>query len=294
MARNDLWNQCYDGKLPPERFTQMFCRVCRNPECKRSTTHQGRWVDRMMTQVERLLESPLYSDPNDQRFTHIRKLDFTDMLREAVRLEIVDKKGDWEPPSQQDVLKLAQEMITGARPTPPVPVEKPSMAIPVEGLDEEELSEAPEVLWEVRVRGTSGYYQVVLEKWQDDEPMWHCSCPAFKYRRDQGVLCKHIIAQKAVFEARRYDIEPEPELPPEPVRPPPVPAQRKPQVVGPEKQNFRPPMMNIPLPSQGVMVDGSTPPPPEAMPAPDDPWATKPTERVVAVGAKITMGGKKD
>ena len=242
-------------------------------------------MDRMLTQVERLLDNPQFSDPRDPRFESVRKQQFQDAFREAVRLELVDRKGDWEPPTQEDVLKLAQDMLTNTTaPEPPPPM-------PVEGLDDEDLSAEPVVLWEVRVRGSSGYYQVVLDQWGDDEPLWRCTCAAFKYRKDPRVLCKHIISQIPMYEARKNAPEPEPE--PEPPKPAPVPAPRKPQVVGPEKRNFRPPMMNIPVPSEGVMVDGSKPPPPHQTPPPADPWAAKPREKVVAVGARVTMGGKK-
>jgi len=263
----------------------MFCRVCRNPECRRSSAHKGKWIERMMTQVQRLLEDPTFTDANDPRFEHIQRQDFKDMLMDAVRLEIVDRKGDWEPPSAQDVLSMAHKVMTGS--TPPPEPEKQDQPLPVEGLDEEELSSEPVVLWEVRVRGTSGYYKVALDQWEGAEPQWHCTCPAFKYRKDQRILCKHIISQQPLYAIRTQEVvePPAPEAP--------TPAPRKPQVVGPEKLNFRPPMMNIPLPTQGVMVDGSTPPTTQAAPPTADPWATTPQETVVAVGARVTMGGNK-
>jgi len=284
---NDLWDQCYDNRVSPNDFSRMFCRICRNPECGRSGVNKSKWVERMSTQVARLLEDPQFTDSKDPRFQHIREKDFKDMFMEALRLEVATRRGDWETPSTQEVLLAAQQMLLGNHANQVV---EPETTEPEpEPVEPEPETPLPEVLWESRVKGTEGgYYKVVLEKVGASDPVWYCSCPAFKYRKDPRILCKHIISQQALYEAR---VAQPPAVKPPP--PKPQPAQRNPQVVGPEKTNFRPPMMNIPVPVEGLMVDGSPPPKPQPPKAAADPWTPKPRETIIAVGAKVTMGSTK-
>ena len=60
-------------------------------------------MQRMSTQVDRLLDNPNFADPRDPKFNHIREHDFPSLLREAIRIEVSEQKGDWSIPTAQDV-----------------------------------------------------------------------------------------------------------------------------------------------------------------------------------------------
>ena len=102
----DYFGECFtpvQGKMKTEQFDYNFCRVCKNLECVRAGWAESSWVERMSTQVDRLLDNPNYADPRDPRFNRVREHDFPNLLQEAIRIEIVDQKNDWSIPSQQDV-----------------------------------------------------------------------------------------------------------------------------------------------------------------------------------------------
>jgi len=106
----DYFGECYaplQGKVKAEQFDYNFCRVCKNLECVRAGWAESNWVERMSTQVDRLLDNPNYADPRDPRFNRVREHDFPNLLQEAIRIEIVNQKNDWSIPTQQDV----QEML---------------------------------------------------------------------------------------------------------------------------------------------------------------------------------------
>ena len=104
-ATEDYWDECTIGnQMPPKEFEQRFCRVCKNQECHRAGWGESRWVERMSTQVDRLLDNPNFADPRDPQYRHIREHDFPDLLREAIRVEIIEQKGDWSIPTETDVM----------------------------------------------------------------------------------------------------------------------------------------------------------------------------------------------
>ena len=125
----------------------------------------------------------------------------------------------------------------------------------------------PEGQW--RVRGDTGkLYDVTLKHDGEGE----CSCPS----RENP--CKH--ARDIELKLARAPAAPA-GPPPNPTRPPPGPT-------------FQPRAMNTTLSNAGVMIGGERPP----APAPAaDPWAappTKPVERTIPVGGRVTFGsGKK-
>ena len=115
MARQpeDLWDGCYEGdhrKMAPEQFKQVFCDNCMNAGCTHSKGVGTGWVKRMMTQEDRLLNNPQFADPNDPRFRDIAGIDFEDMLREALAIEISEKKGDWSAPTEAEIGQAAAEL----------------------------------------------------------------------------------------------------------------------------------------------------------------------------------------
>ena len=314
---NDFWNECFqpDMKMSPDVFAETFCRRCQNPDCKRAGWYKSKFQHRITTQVDRLLDNPTFADPNDPRTAHIRSVDFPQMLREAMKLEISSQKGDWQIPTEADAVAMAGRMAVGAQLTPevkpPEPDPEPAMPEPepeVQEVQEPPLREMPQedggepiTLKTERIRGTRGdIYEVKLIQENGGEPHWTCTCPHFHHKQ---AVCKHITWVMA---------NPMPEPEPEPVAPPPQrfqavpPAVQAPSpasrtgapVTGAERQMFVPRRTNIPVPSGGIMVDGSEPPPRNA-PAPAsrpvaDSWAIpnamKAPDNIVPVGSKIRMG----
>ena len=295
---NDYWSECFDPKMggTPKEFERTFCRVCKNPGCSRSATQGMSWTRRMATQMDRLFTNPNFADPNDPKFADIRKTDFPSAVREAMRLEISDRRGDWGVPSEEDAAKLAAIMV--ARPDPVVPekpVEPPVAAPPVE-----------HVLQQLTIRGTQGdEYEVSLVESPGGMPKWRCTCKAYEF--GGGKPCKHIayaatlppedepLEEPPPNAPTRFQNAPQPPAPLPPVRPATVPPVQA-GGAGP-RPPFFPPMGNIPAPSGGVMLDGTRPVPPAARPATPapaavDPWAPPPAKpKVVPVGGKVVLGG---
>lgn len=105
-ATEDFLSECMIGqkKVSEKDFGQQFCRVCKNQECHRAGWGESQWVQRMTTQVDRLLDNPTFADPRDPQYRQIREHDFPDLLKEAIRVEIIEQKGDWSIPSEVDVM----------------------------------------------------------------------------------------------------------------------------------------------------------------------------------------------
>jgi len=296
----DMWDECYSGEapaaMPPDQFKQTFCKICRNEECSNSLAGSTKWSARMRTQEDRLLNHPQFADPNDPRYQMLRKLDFPDMLRKAVALEISSQRGDWEIPSAKDALAFATNM-------------KPS------GFQAESSQAAEEprvaVLWEGEAPASTGKtkYTITLVSVDDKPPQWGCTCPAFQYRTAGVDGCKHIMEAREVYEAQQVEAQSTIEDVPEPVAPPsvtrPAPTEKMPPGVDAlrwqqmKERGLAPRNQNTRFPSEGLMLDGSAPPvvKPEV---PADPWAAPPPpkkEQVIAVHGRVTMGGappKKD
>ena len=304
----DFYKECYDGvaqqKMSPEDFTNSFCRVCRNQNCKRSGQGRTSWLRRVLTQQERLIDNPKFADPNDPKYADIRDQDFKDMLREALRLEIADQKGDWEPVTAQDVESYilgGGGVSTKVEPPPPPP--------PVEEEDEVDPNE-PIIEWEVRIPGSKGgTYQVTLGGMPGQPPTWRCVCKNFQY--GGGDPCPHIKKASAVYaKSRQMKLEskpPEPshfQAPPvprqeaKPVAPEPVEIARDPTPARSEilqgeprirNPGPRPTAGNTRVPSEGLMIGGGPAPEVPVQPV-HDPWSVPKKTEVVQVGARIRMG----
>lgn len=321
----DLWNECFNQSMgmTPNEFEQTFCRQCRNPTCDRSAGSGLRWLKRIMTQEERLLNNPKFADPNDPRFKEIRSVEFPSALKEAMKLEISERRGDWTVPTELDTMQLAAEMRsaplsqivvppTPAAPPPPSPT--PPSTPEVEEDDDESVGR---ILRRMDISGSGkNVYQVTLIERIVGRPEWMCTCKAFEFGRARP--CKHIEYAMSIPEEVEAP-KPVPAGPP-PARfqapsPPPAAAKAKeaPKAVqknnppetkpptGP-RQPFYPTQPNIPMPSGGIMIDGSAPPPPKDR-GPNRPnispqadsWAPPPATtkpNVIPVGGRVVMGGK--
>lgn len=321
----DLWGNCFEPgmNMPPKEFERTFCRVCRNQECDRSAGSKLLWVQRMTTQVDRLFENPNFADPNDPRYADIRAVDFPSAMREAMRLEISSRNNDWNVPSDEDASRMVAEMAARVAPnlSKPTPVLEPLPV--VDDVDDEVLGQ---VLRSYDIRGASEIYKVTLVERIVGRPDWACTCKAFEFGRARP--CKHIeyamqLPAEPVTAPPQGGTE---SVPLPPVKPATLPPQKppkgfqatdapppkpvpSPQAAPPPRgatqpgKPFYPAVPNIPMPTGGVMVDGSAPPPPRARPdvrspasQEADPWAApapKKNETVIPVGGRVVLGGKK-
>jgi hypothetical protein len=93
----DLLRDCNDQQIPPREFMGIFCNRCRNASCVNAGWSGGKWVDRMVTQVDRLLSHPNFADPSADKFDPLRTLDF----REVSEAVVIRTKADpWAGPQE--------------------------------------------------------------------------------------------------------------------------------------------------------------------------------------------------
>lgn len=288
----DFWNQCFDPKmgLTPNDFERTWCKICRNQDCSRSRGSGTAWLQRISTQVDRLLLNPKFADKEDPKYRDLRAVDFPSALQEAMRLEVSDRKRDWTVPTDTDVTQMAEEMtirVTQAPKSTPKHFEEPVVTLRHPATP----SDTPKVLHTFSIRGTKGDDYAVTLVEGDQGPEWRCTCLAWVHGRTRP--CKHIEYAVGLLEEEEeqapveaLQAPPEPKVavtPPQRFQPSPVPARAP----------FYPPLGNVPLPQGGVMVDGSAPPP-RTRPAAqeEDPWAPPPPKPIVVpVGGKVVLGG---
>jgi len=217
-----------------------------------------------MTQEDKLLINPKFANPNDPAYKNLTSLDFPDLLRKAMALEISSQRGDWEPISPADTIQYAANL------------DSPS------GFTAAKEESPSYTSWEVP--GTEkGVRYTVLQTVQGDKTAWSCTCPAFEFKTGGGADgCKHILR------VQQESLEPPKEQPPIPTGP--AVAISPEQWASVATHSKVPPMPNTRFPSEGVMVDGSPPPVPQQ----SDPWAVAvPTGPTTPVGGKVVLGGKK-
>ncbi len=273
----DLWEECFDPKLnvAPQAFSSQFCSRCTQPACSRSLTSRSRWMGRILTQEDRLLDNPKFADTKDPKFRELAGMDFKNMLRQALAIEISSRANDWTIPTEDQIAREAAKVVEATR--PPLVIPDPPAPTP-----------EPSKVEQFIVAGSNRASYTVSK----DGDKWDCTCPAYKFSRETPQTCKHITDVQGLT-------KPAPADPPAPTTP--LPARFM-QVQAPAVQ----PRANVPMPPGGLMVDG-TPGAPQvrspvqtpAQPAPvANPWAlpasAQPPARgtVVPVGAKVTMGKK--
>ncbi len=290
----DLWGSCYSPEhqksLPPEEFRKTFCEQCMNTGCLNSRGSGTSWAKRVLTQEDRLLKNPLFSDPRDPQYKKISEMDFQNVLREVISIDLAEARGDWSIPTPQEIGREAAAIFGVAppaswKPEPdleePVPPEKLVDEIShtdLEGKPASPPDSPKQGSW--RVIGDSGSLWEVSH-YQDNT--WGCSCPAYTHKK---VECKHI--QDIQRKLQRGSSETLPEARPPEARPP-EPLDRAvmpPPGVAPV---FKPAGSgNTKIPEGGLMIGGG----PSNPPRQEDPWALPPTalpptERIIPVGGKI-------
>lgn len=131
MSKRDWLRECNDQNVAIPDFTNIFCARCRNSECTRAGYAGSMWMDRMSTQVERLLSNPQFADLSLPLYAQINALDFPDAMRQALRIEIANKRKDWEmPPEDIDPIEAMKE-LAGHKPVAATPPKHDGLEITV-------------------------------------------------------------------------------------------------------------------------------------------------------------------
>jgi hypothetical protein len=283
--KKDLTEGCLESaRLPKinrpltvEELREGFCSQCKQVRCGYARWNEDPWMDRMSTQVDRLLENPNFADPKDPKWSDLRAIDFPDMVRQAIILEVASRKGDWTIPTVEEGLDMMVSAPEGFEPSEEFLQEE---APPVE----EEPS--PRII-EVPSKTKKGVvYNVTLN---DEGEAVSCDCKAGQYHR----RCQHL--GWAEEEAKRPLVipgEPAVSLP----QKPPTPRE---QVAPPSQvsQKLSQPLHNTPAQGRGIMVGGSPErgsPPPSPFKVRQDSWAVKPRSRVVKPGAVVKITRRKE
>lgn len=110
-------------------FKETFCKRCRNRDCQHAKWADDKFSARVNTQVDRFFNNPNRADQGAPQYAQIP--DFANMLREAIRLEAADRRGDWSVP--EEPRERPSITVVDPNPTPdlslsPVP-EKPARII---------------------------------------------------------------------------------------------------------------------------------------------------------------------
>lgn len=114
MSKKDLTQFCRETNdthksVTESEFRVIWCKRCRNQECRFSQWGDGLWKNRMETQVDRLLDNPLFGDPRQEQFRHLQDITFEDMKHQAIALHLANQNQDWEIPSEKKI----SEIVTG-------------------------------------------------------------------------------------------------------------------------------------------------------------------------------------
>lgn len=94
----DLIDDCISDlgqKRDYKAFQAAFCDHCRNPNCIHAKWSKDKFADRVTKQPDRFFNLP-QTDFRNPKYAVL--VDFTNMIREALRLEISDRKKDWSIP----------------------------------------------------------------------------------------------------------------------------------------------------------------------------------------------------
>ena len=97
----DLLEECISDLSGPggdrdyRAFQDTFCLRCRNANCIHAKWSEDKFGARVATQPDRFF-NPKIVDGQKPKYADLT--DFVDKLQEAMRLEIANRKGDWEVP----------------------------------------------------------------------------------------------------------------------------------------------------------------------------------------------------
>lgn len=273
----DYLRDCMDsvrGKLEissPKEFMEVMCRRCRQPECTHAGWSKDLFSLRVEHQADRLL-NPVQADPRLPRYARITGVDFKDMLHQAIRLEISERRGDWTPPDEIDisdgVAELAGVKVTGSvdeairKMAEAQGKEPPILPDPAEAEQVRFQGETEEIMAEVDRETPAPPKPLVLHC--PECQVHHVDRDAWATRPHKTHLCENCHHEWQPFPYPTVGVQ----APSAPSSPPSVP------------------FGNTPVPDGGVMLGGPLPPP-------VDPWEPpKKKGEVVQVGARVSMGDK--
>ena len=105
----DLYLECNDqGLMSPKDFEATFCRVCKNRECVRSGWGYSDWDERILTQVDRLLNNPNIAHQEES-------MDW----QEITNFIPFKETEDWGSPQQSHPSPIIIQPLPEAQPAPP-------------------------------------------------------------------------------------------------------------------------------------------------------------------------------
>lgn len=113
MTKKDLTQFCRETNethhsVSEKEFRHLWCRRCRNRECRHSNWGEGIWSNRMETQVDRLLDNPKFGDPRQEQFRFLQSIIFEDMKHHAVPIHLSEQNDNWEIPSAEQVRNVLE------------------------------------------------------------------------------------------------------------------------------------------------------------------------------------------
>lgn len=97
----DLIEECISDLAAPgqdrdyKAFQDTFCLRCRNANCIHAKWVSDQFSARIATQPDRFF-NPTFTDGRQPKYADL--VDFADRFQEAMKLEIANKRGDWEVP----------------------------------------------------------------------------------------------------------------------------------------------------------------------------------------------------
>jgi len=106
--RSDFLRVCMSDlhETDSTAFMGTFCQRCRNQDCTHAQWSQDKFGSRVATQMDRLF-NPNRADPRSSRYSML--VDFGSMLEQAIRLEVADRRGDWEVPDPLTIQNMAAQ-----------------------------------------------------------------------------------------------------------------------------------------------------------------------------------------
>ncbi len=296
-----------------QELESSFCVHCRSSQCSEAKWADSKWDARILSQEDRLLNNPQFSDLTSGHHQELHVLDFPSLLQKAMRLEIADRRGDWELVSEPeeayvsadgkpetsdsgtDAFEAAMAAFKGNKPAPQVPklggglenplggaVDRkapPSRVPPPESEPEPEPAKAPNTAPQA-FQPAPG----LVEGPKAPEPSTE---PVSGPEQYVGLLqALPMIAKVEVKEGELHAFCKQG-----------ANMAALPKALGGQAIRYHVPaapqmLHNTQVPAGGIMIDGSAPPPAQDAPAPKpahDPWEV-PKERRVKPGAVIKMG----
>ncbi len=91
----DLLQDCNDQRIPASQFKETFCNRCRNSQCVNAKWADSVWLQRMMTQEDKLIIRPNFAHPLDPKFEPIRGLHFREVTTEEI---VLNSRDPWAGP----------------------------------------------------------------------------------------------------------------------------------------------------------------------------------------------------